>query len=39
MNRHHQSPKDPLLRSLLLRGGLAFLVLLAWFFAAANGQR
>jgi hypothetical protein len=32
MNRQHQSPKDSVLKSLLL------LVLLAWFFATANGQ-
>ena len=38
MNRQHRSPKDPVLRSLLLRGGLALLVLLAWFAVTAHGQ-
>ena len=38
MNRQHRSAKDPVLRSLLLRGGLALLVLLAWFAATAHGQ-
>jgi hypothetical protein len=38
MNRQHQSPKDPSLESLLLRGGVALLVLLAWFIASAKGQ-
>ena len=38
MNRQNRSPKDPVLRSLLLRGGLALLVLLAWFAATAHGQ-
>ena len=37
MNRHHRSP-DPVLKSLLLRGGLALLVLLAWCVLAAKGQ-
>jgi hypothetical protein len=38
MNRQHRSPKDPVVRSLLLRVGLALLVLLAWFAATAKGQ-
>jgi hypothetical protein len=38
MNRQHQSPKDPVLESLLLRGGLALMVLLAWFVASTTGQ-
>jgi len=38
MNRQHRLPKDPVLSSLLLRGGLALLVLLAWFAATAHGQ-
>ena len=38
MNCQHQSPKDPVLQSLLVRGGLALLVLLAWFVASARGQ-
>ena len=38
MNCQHRSSKDPILRSLLLRGGLALLVLLAWFAATAHGQ-
>jgi len=38
MNRQHQSPRDAVPKSLLLRGGLALLVLLAWFAATAKGQ-
>jgi hypothetical protein len=37
MNRQPKSTADPILRSLLIRGGLALLVLLAWFMTA-NGQ-
>ena len=38
MNRQHQSSNDPVLRPLLVRGGLALLVLLTWFAATAKGQ-
>lgn len=38
MNRQPESPADRVLTSLLLRGGLALLILLAWLTAAANGQ-
>ena len=38
MNRQLKSSTDPVLISLLLRGGLALLILLAWFAATANGQ-
>jgi len=38
MNHQHWSPKDPVLSSLLLRGGLAVLVLLAWLVATAHTQ-
>lgn len=38
MNRQLNSSSDPLLRPLLLRGGLALLVLLVWFIATAKGQ-
>jgi hypothetical protein len=37
MNRQPKSTADPILRSLLIRGGLALLVLLAWFMTA-KGQ-
>jgi hypothetical protein len=37
MNRKPKSTADPILRSLLIRGGLALLVLLAWFMTA-KGQ-
>jgi len=39
MNRQPESPADRVLTSLLLRGGLALLILLAWLTATANGQR
>lgn len=38
MNRQLKSSTDPVLKSLLLRGGLALLILLAWFAATAKGQ-
>ncbi len=38
MNRQLKSSTDPVLTSLLLRSGLALLILLAWFAATANGQ-
>jgi len=38
MNRQLKSSTDPVLTSLLLRSGLALLILLAWFTATANGQ-
>src|SRR5215467_13406834 len=38
MNRKCQSSTDPINTSLLLRGGLALLILLAWLVATANGQ-
>ena len=38
MNRQLKTPADPILRSLLIRGGLALLVLLVWFAATAHGQ-
>jgi hypothetical protein len=38
MNRQPKSTADPILRSLLIRGGLALLVLLAWLMMTANGQ-
>lgn len=38
MNRQLKSSTDPVLKSLLLRGGLALLILLAWFAATAHGQ-
>lgn len=37
MNHQPKSTADPILRSLLIRGGLALLVLLAWFMTA-KGQ-
>jgi hypothetical protein len=37
MNYQPKSTADPILRSLLIRGGLALLVLLAWFMTA-KGQ-
>lgn len=39
MNRQPELPADRVLTSLLLRGGLALLILLAWLTATANGQR
>lgn len=38
MNREPKSSTDTSLASLLIRGGLALLVLLAWLTATANGQ-
>jgi hypothetical protein len=38
MNRQAKSSADPILRSLLIRGGLALLVLLVWFAATAHAQ-
>jgi hypothetical protein len=38
MNGRSKSSADPILRSLLVRGGLALLVLLAWFITTAKGQ-
>jgi hypothetical protein len=38
MNRQLKSSTDPVLTSLLLRSGLALLIMLAWFAATANGQ-
>lgn len=38
MNRKTKSSIDPVLRSLLVRGGLALLVLLAWFMLTAKAQ-
>jgi hypothetical protein len=38
MNRQLKPSADPILTSLLLRGGLAFLVLLIWLATTANGQ-
>ena len=38
MNRQPKASADPILRSLLIRGGLALLVLLVWFAATAHGQ-
>ena len=38
MNRRIKATADPILRSLLIRGGLALLVLLAWLMMTAIGQ-
>lgn len=38
MNLQRKSSTDTVLKSLLLRGGLALLILLVWFAANANGQ-
>jgi hypothetical protein len=38
MNRKTKSSADPVLRSLLIRGGLALFVLLAWFMLTAKAQ-
>ena len=38
MNHKSQSFTDPINTSLLLRGGLALLILLVWLVATANGQ-
>lgn len=38
MNSQPKSPADPILRSLLIRSGLALLVLLTWFMTTARGQ-
>jgi len=38
MNNQPKSSTAPVLSSLLLRGGLALLILVAWFITAANGQ-
>ena len=38
MNNQLKCSADPILRSLLIRGGLALLVLLVWFAATAHGQ-
>jgi hypothetical protein len=38
MNRQLKSSTDPVLTSLLLRSGLALLILLAWFAATANAN-
>jgi len=38
MNREDKSSADPVLRSLLVRGSLALLVLLVWLLASAKGQ-
>ena len=39
MNRELESSTETVLPSLLIRGGLAMLILLAWFTATANGQK
>jgi hypothetical protein len=38
MNRQDKSSADPVLRSLLVRGSLALLVLVLWLLASAKGQ-
>jgi hypothetical protein len=38
MNRQDKSSADPVLRSLLVRGSLALLVLVVWLLASAKGQ-
>ncbi len=38
MNRESKSSTDPVLRSLLVRGSLALLVLLIWLLSSARGQ-
>lgn len=38
MNRQSKSSSDPVLRSLLVRGSLALLVLVVWLLASAKGQ-
>jgi hypothetical protein len=38
MNRENKSSADPVLKSLLVRGSLALLILLVWLLASAKGQ-